>query len=193
MEMLSVRFIRDGPEKRAVDAFVARAYWKAFGTRPQPARTYAAAMRGGRPVGCLGHVQAGPSGWFPVERVYRLDRAELPLPITAGNTVEFGRFVALQPGLTPVLVYAGIRFALGAGKEYGILEYTDAVHAIVERLGLTLCSLPDATACLDAVASGDLPYYRTHVSRPYLLDLEDSCRKIWERLPELYRGLVPPP
>lgn len=165
-----------------VHSLVERTYLASYGTVPRPAQAYGAVRRGSEVVACLGFDHAEPDGRFAIERIYSLDRAQYPVPVTSDTTAQFGRLVSSEPCLGRLAVHTGIWFALRLGKRLGIVEHNDVIHRVTLGFGLVLLDIPFWEINLGETLPQDRGYYEKREGKPYLMDLEKSLERTAARL-----------
>jgi hypothetical protein len=116
------------------------AYSEEYGTRPDDLfGNCLVAARGNHILGALS-VELSESKPFEIERYLNLDFSMLPFPREL--SASFGRWVSLQRGLGAALAFAGVKYALDAGKIQSIgCSRQNVVNYLRRSFGLRFHSL----------------------------------------------------
>ncbi len=168
--VLTVAFAETAEQKKPVIAFVDREYKKVYATTPPPADMYSVVMRGDVIVSCVGLDYADQDGYFLIERTYCLDRHRLPHQIDEKNTAQLGRWVSHEKQMSIVALYHLLRYALKKGRQWGLVEHTEAVHRVVRRMGVVFWDIPMERVDFSVIAPHNRPYYEQRLMRPYMVD-----------------------
>ena len=174
---VSVFVAKKPNEKTAAHELVRRVYAHKYQTSPVPAEVYVCAQRGNILVACIGLDYADADGFFPIERVYGLDRAGYVLPVTAQNTVQFGRLACIEAGAVPLVMHASLLFAQREDRAYGLADHEPAMHRLALKYGIAFRELRYTGVHIDATRPEDAAYFLGGKGRPYLVHIGESLKQ----------------
>ncbi len=155
--MVVIRRMRE-EERPAVEKLVVASMRSRYGCNayPLPDLVLVAVRR--RTIGGAIAISLRETEPLPLESIYEIDQTSLPAGFSWRESAQFGRWVALFPGIGPLLFLAAMRYAEKHGCRWGIGEMKPAVRRRLARLGLTTKRLA-GVPILSRIPASVLPYY----------------------------------
>jgi hypothetical protein len=183
----TIMLVKTSHERKAAITYTSQKYLEHFGTTPEEAKLYICARRGGVIIGSVGLDFERGNGKMPLEHIYRIDRALIPLPLTSSNGVQICRLIADDPLISSLpLIYASAMYGMRLGKSYAWLNHSDAVHRVFTRKGIEFVSIPEAELMLECVPKGDIPFYSTPpYAKCYIMPLYASAQVLRPKVIDL--------
>jgi hypothetical protein len=81
---------------------------------------------------------------FPLETYYNFSLNKCPFPFERSNLVQVGRWIAIQPHVSRLLLLASFQMAFDMGKRYALIEAKPYSVKRLLELGFNCKEIPDA-------------------------------------------------
>ncbi len=116
---------------------------------------------------------------FPLEDCYDFHLSDCPFPFRKSNVVQVGRWIAIRPNVSHLLLQASFQMAYDMGKRYALIEAKPYSAKRLLELGFNCQEIPDATLLEDNVrkiVGEDGMKYFTQPPKPtlYMIELKSS-------------------
>jgi hypothetical protein len=169
----SITLAASSHDRRRALAFVRRHVRQRYGgIIPPPSQIMLFAEQNRRICGTIALDFADGTRRFPLEAIYRIDKARTPWAFEREKIAQFGKWWTTRPGVALYLMQAAHRHALTDGKRFGLVEAKPRIVARVGEFGMALIEVPGAALLIEGATTRGEGYYATlPPPRLYMFDI----------------------
>lgn len=139
---------------------------------PPPPSVLFVAKDEDRVVGTLGIDLGEEKNPLPIEKIYEFDHTATPWPFDRLKLIQFGKWMASVKGISGVLNYVAVQYAISRGREYGCSEVKEQIAKRLQELGVEVRFIPNAKLLLEKINKEAQGYYLIPPNpKPCMVDL----------------------
>jgi|GEM_PF-2023459 len=131
--------------------------WYNCGPIPLP-HSVLVAKHGAEIVGTVALSFSQGNEIFSLEKIYKFDYNNMPLPFVRDNIVQFSRWVTGQQNVSQALLFTSALIGIKRGCEYGLGEVKPKIRDRFAEIGIDLYFIP-ADICPENIPLAIKPYY----------------------------------